>query len=127
MKPVPTNIQLHQRSRVLEIEFNTGESFKLPCEYLRVSSPSAEVQGHGVGNEVLQLNKENVNITAIKPVGQYAAKLVFDDQHSSGLFTWEYLYSLGKNKFENWQLYLARLKQANHERSAQENDALMEK
>ena len=126
MKPVPTNIQLHQRSKVLEIAFSTGEEFKLPCEYLRVFSPSAEVKGHGSGQEVLQVGKENVNISAIEPIGQYAIKLVFDDQHNSGLFSWEYLYSLGKNRVNNWQDYLKRLNEANHPRKKQENDRLME-
>ena len=126
MKPVPTNIQLHQRSKVLEIAFSTGEEFKLPCEYLRVFSPSAEVKGHGSGQEVLQVGKENVNISAIEPIGQYAIKLVFDDQHNSGLFSWEYLYSLGKNRVNNWQDYLKRLNEANHPHKKQENDRLME-
>lgn len=126
MQHKPTNIQLHQHSRVLEITFSSGENVKLPCEYLRVFSPSAEVQGHGPGQEVLQLGKEQINITAIEPIGQYAIRLVFDDKHSSGLFTWEYLYSLGQNRVENWQRYLRKLESAKHLRVAQKNDVLME-
>jgi len=125
MKVLPTNIVLHQQSRFLEIAFSDGETFKLPCEYLRVHSPSAEVQGHGPGQEVLQVGKESVNIVAIEPVGQYAVKLVFDDGHNSGLYDWNLLYSLGANRFENWQDYLNRLKQAGHTRTAQQNDDLL--
>ena len=111
----PTNIQLHQTSRILEIEFDDGEHYKLSCEYLRTHSPSAEVQGHGPGQEVLQVGKEDVNITAIEPVGNYAVVLVFDDNHSSGIFSWDHLYNLGKNKEENWNRYLERMKEAGHE------------
>lgn len=111
----PTNIQLHQASRILEIEFDDGEHYKLSCEYLRTHSPSAEVQGHGPGQEVLQVGKEDVNITAIEPVGNYAVVLVFDDNHSSGIFSWDHLYNLGKNKEENWKRYLERMKEAGHE------------
>ncbi|MGL6041153.1 MAG: gamma-butyrobetaine hydroxylase-like domain-containing protein, partial [Deefgea sp.] len=96
--PQPTEIKLHQKSKILEIAFADGAQFKLPCEFLRVSSPSAEVRGHGVGNEVLQVGKANINITAIDPVGHYAIKLVFDDGHDSGLFSWEYLYELGRDQ-----------------------------
>jgi DUF971 family protein len=126
MKHTPTNIQLHQHSRVLEITFSAEDVFKLPCEYLRVFSPSAEVQGHGPGQEVLQIGKESINISAIEPIGQYAVRLVFDDQHNSGLFTWEYLYSLGQDRLENWQHYLRQLEEANYTRISQENDVLME-
>lgn len=126
MKKSPSNIQLHQKSRVLEIDFSSGENFQLPCEYLRVFSPSAAVQGHGPGQEVLQLSKEQVNIVAIQPIGQYAVKLVFDDKHSSGLYTWDLLFSLGQNRFENWQDYLNRLEKAGHQRNAQASDALLE-
>ncbi|MGH1428491.1 MAG: gamma-butyrobetaine hydroxylase-like domain-containing protein [Arenicella sp.] len=122
----PTNIQLHQKTRILDIDFSSGEVFKLPCEYLRVFSPSAEVQGHGPGQEVLQIGKENVNIIAIEPIGQYAVRLVFDDEHSSGLYTWELLYSLGKNRTDNWKEYLQRLESAGHTRSNQTSDALLE-
>ena len=126
MKISPTNIQLHQKTRVLELTFSNNESYNMPCEYLRVHSPSAEVQGHGPGQEVLQFGKEKVNIIAIEPIGQYAIRLVFDDKHSSGLYTWELLYSLASNSTKNWQEYLHRLKQAGHKRQAQKTDALLE-
>ena len=124
--PRPTDIKLHQKSRVLELHFDDGFECNLPCEYLRVNSPSAEVQGHGPGQEVLQVGKESINILAIEPIGQYAVKLVFDDQHNSGLFTWEYLYSLGQDRVENWQHYLKLLENSNHKRISQDNDVLME-
>ena len=114
--PRPTSINLHQKSRVLEVEFDDGNTFQLPCEYLRVYSPSAEVTGHGPGQEVLQLGKEDVNITAIEPQGNYAVKLVFDDKHDTGLYTWDYLYELGSDYDNKWQNYLDRVKQAGHER-----------
>jgi len=126
MQTIPTNIQLHQKTRVLEIDFSTGENFKLPCEYLRVFSPSAEVQGHGPGQEVLQLGKEQVNIIAIEPIGQYAVRLVFDDEHSTGLYDWKLLYSLGQQRIDNWQNYLTRLAEAGQQRQAQPHDALLE-
>ena len=107
--PQPTELKLHQASRVLEIAFADGACFKLPCEYLRVSSPSAEVRGHGVGNEVLQVGKSAVNIRAIEPVGNYAVKLVFDDGHDSGLFSWEYLYELGRDYDALWSAYLTKM------------------
>lgn len=108
--PIPTEIKLHRRSRQLELEFDDGQRFQLPCEYLRVYSPSAEVRGHGPGQEVLQLDKENVNIDDIQQVGNYAVKLVFDDGHSTGLYTWDYLYELGANQERLWQQYLDKLK-----------------
>ena len=114
----PTDINLHQKSRVLELTYDDGSNYKLPCEYLRVYSPSAEVTGHGPGQEILQLNKEEVNITAIEPQGNYALKLVFDDKHDTGLYTWEYLLELGSSYEEKWQNYLDRLKEAGHERRA---------
>ena len=107
--PQATELTLHQASHVLEIAFADGARFKLPCEYLRISSPSAEVRGHGVGNEVLQVGKIKVNIKDIEPVGHYAIKLVFDDGHDSGLFSWQYLYELGANYDAYWQKYLAEL------------------
>ena len=91
----PTDIRLHRASRVLEVVFDDGARFKLPCEYLRVYSPSAEVRGHGPGQEVLQVGKENVNITAVEPVGNYAVKLYFDDGHCTGIYSWDWLYKLG--------------------------------
>lgn len=114
--PTPTEIKLHQRSRVLELKFDDGYECNLTCEYLRVNSPSAEVQGHGPGQDVLQVGKENINITEIEPTGNYAVKIHFDDGHNTGLFTWEYLYSLGKNYEAYWQKYLQRLRDAGHQR-----------
>jgi DUF971 family protein len=107
--PQPTEIKLHQVSKILEIAYADGAQFKLPCEFLRVSSPSAEVRGHGVGNETLQVGKASVNIVAVEPVGNYAVKLVFDDGHDSGLFSWEYLYELGRDQDVLWAKYLAQL------------------
>lgn len=105
----PTDIVLHQVSRVLEIAFDTGERYRLPCEYLRVFSPSAEVRGHGPGQEVLQVGKSDVNIDAIEPVGAYAVRLVFSDGHDTGLYSWDYLLDLGRHQAANWQRYLDRL------------------
>ena len=112
----PAEIRLHQKSRVLEIRFDDGAHFDLPCEYLRVYSPSAEVRGHGPGQEVLQVGKEGVNIAHIEPVGNYAICLHFDDEHNTGIYSWETLYKLGANYEANWQRYLARLKQAGYQR-----------
>jgi DUF971 family protein len=114
--PRPTDIKLHQKSRVLEVSFDDGNTFEMSCEYLRVHSPSAEVQGHGPGQEVLQVGKENVNIAGIEPVGTYGVKLVFDDGHDSGIYTWDTLYVLGKHQAELWADYLQRLKAAGHQR-----------
>lgn len=113
--PVPSDIKLHQQSRILEIHFGE-EVFELSCEYLRVYSPSAEVRGHGPGQEVLQVAKEQVNIKAIEPMGNYAVKLVFDDGHDSGLYTWELLYDLGSRQEELWDDYLDRLKKLGYTR-----------
>jgi DUF971 family protein len=110
--PRPTEIKLHQKSRLLEIAFDDGQRFSLPCEYLRVFSPSAEVRGHGPGQEVLQVGKKAVGIMAIEPVGTYAVKLVFSDGHDTGLFSWDYLYELGEKQESSWKSYLARLGQA---------------
>jgi len=96
--PRPTEIKLHQRSRVLEMHFDDGFECNLTCEYLRVYSPSAEVRGHGPGQEVLQLGKEDVGIDQLTPSGNYALKIAFDDGHDSGIFTWTYLHELGVNK-----------------------------
>ena len=114
--PRPTDINLHQQSRVLEISFDDGSKFELPCEYLRVYSPSAEVRGHGPGEEILQLGKEEVNITAIEPVGNYAVQLEFDDGHNTGIYSWDTLYELGNNKDEMWAEYLDRLEKVGHKR-----------
>jgi DUF971 family protein len=110
--PVPTEIKLHQASRRLEISFSDGHTFQLSCEFLRVHSPSAEVRGHGPGQEVLQIGKRDVQITAIEPVGTYAVKLVFSDGHDTGLYTWEYLYELGRDYDALWGRYLKRLEDA---------------
>jgi len=101
---------------MLEIGFDDGQRFELSCEYLRVFSPSAEVRGHGPGQEVLQVGKQDVSITAIEAVGNYAVKLVFDDGHDSGLYSWDVLYRLGAEYEHNWQEYLQRLELAGHQR-----------
>ena len=106
----PTAIQLHSRSRLLDLEYEAGEHYSLSCEYLRVYSPSAEVQGHGPGEGVLQVDKEGVNIKSIEPVGNYAIQIYFDDEHNTGIYAWETLYRLGANKEKYWQDYLERLK-----------------
>ncbi len=111
-QPRPTDIRLHQASRYLEVTFETGERFELPCEYLRVNSPSAEVQGHGPGQEVLQTGKREVNITSIVPVGNYAVSLHFSDGHDTGIYSWTVLYELGRDQASNWQTYLDRLEAA---------------
>jgi DUF971 family protein len=110
MDILPTDIILHKKSRTLEVVFDNGERFVLPCEYLRVFSPSAEVRGHGIGNEKLVLHKEQVNILAIEPVGNYAIKPIFSDGHSSGIYSWKTLYELGKNHSQNWQRYQEKIK-----------------
>jgi DUF971 family protein len=120
--PKPTDIKLHSKSRILEIAFDDGSKFELPCEYLRVYSPSAEVRGHGPGQEVLQVGKENVNIREIEPVGTYAVILKFDDGHDTGIYSWETLHELGSNRQEYWRTYLERLRDAGHQREAQAYD-----
>lgn len=114
--PMPTEIKLHQKSRMLEIAFSDGQHFELPCEYLRVYSPSAEVRGHGPGQEVLQVGKKNVEITDVQPVGSYAVQLVFSDGHGSGLYSWDYLHDLGVNQKALWQQYLERMNEAGAKR-----------
>jgi DUF971 family protein len=109
--PHPTNIKSRTKSRVLEVSFDDGSVFELPFEYLRVYSPSAEVRGHGPGQEQLQLGKHEVGISRVEPVGNYAVKLVFDDGHDTGLYTWAYLYELGRDRPQKWQNYLERLKE----------------
>ena len=111
----PTDIRLHAKSRVLEVVFDGHESFELPCEYLRVHSPSAEVQGHGPGQEVLQVGKTGVGIAGIEPVGNYALKIRFDDGHDTGLYTWDYLHELGTTREAKWASYLERLRAAGHD------------
>jgi DUF971 family protein len=108
----PTDITVHTQSRVLEITFDDGKQFRLPFEYLRVFSPSAEVRGHGPGQEVLQTGKRQVSISALEPVGHYAVQPQFSDGHNSGLYTWDYLYELGQTHEQRWAHYLEQLKQA---------------
>jgi DUF971 family protein len=116
--PLPTEIQLHQKSRVLEIAFDDGARFLLPCEYLRVYSPSAEVRGHAPGEAVLQVGKEQVNIDDLQQIGAYALKIFFGDGHKSGLYDWQYLYKLGRAWQPLWLDYLDRLRDAGHTRTA---------
>lgn len=110
--PVPTALTVHKQSRLLEIAFDTGEVFSLPFEYLRVYSPSAEVRGHGAGQEILQTGKREVLITALEPVGNYAVQPHFSDTHNTGIYTWDYLYWLGANRQQLWEDYLKRLEAA---------------
>ena len=121
MDYTPTEIRLQKKSRQVVIAFDNGDRFELSFEYLRVNSPSAEVKGHGPGQEVLQTGKENVQVMAIEPVGHYAVRLVFDDGHDTGLFTWKYLYELGTARDSNWQAYLDRLKAAGYARQPAAN------
>lgn len=114
--PQPESINLHKKSRTLEITFSDGQNLELSCELLRVYSPSAEVKGHGPGQAVLQTGKEKVSIDKIEPVGHYAVKLIFDDGHATGLYSWAYLYELGMNKDTLWKDYLQALNDAGHER-----------
>jgi DUF971 family protein len=109
---VPTEIKLHQKSRVMEIAFSDGRGFRLPYEYLRVHSPSAEVRGHGPGQEVLQTGNREVEIRNLEPVGSYAVQAVFSDGHSTGIYSWDYLYELGEKQDRLWAEYLARLQAA---------------
>ena len=107
--PQPTEIKLHQKSQILEISFSDGRIFNFSAEFLRVYSPSAEVRGHGPGQEVLQIGKQGVGITAIEPVGSYAVQLVFSDGHNTGLYSWDYFHELGLHHDELWETYLQRL------------------
>lgn len=117
--PLPTEIKLHQKSRVLEISFADGATFRLPCEFLRVYSPSAEVRGHGPGQEVLQIGKKNVEISRVEPVGQYAVQLHFSDGHSTGIYSWDLLYDYGMRQDEMWREYLKRMEDAGASREPQ--------
>jgi DUF971 family protein len=110
--PIPTEIKLHQVSRKLEIAFNDGARFELPYEFLRVYSPSAEVRGHGPGQEVLQLGKKNIGIKSVEPVGSYAVTLTFSDGHDTGIYSWDYLYELGANYVALWDRYVSRMEAA---------------
>lgn len=108
----PTAIEAHTKSKCLDISFDDGQSFSLSFEYLRVYSPSAEVKGHGPGQEILQTGKREVGLLGIEPVGHYAIRILFDDGHQTGIYTWDYLYQLGKAAEQNWQNYLQRLQAA---------------
>ncbi|NUA28751.1 gamma-butyrobetaine hydroxylase-like domain-containing protein [Cupriavidus basilensis] len=114
--PHPTALTVHTQSRVLEVGFDNGSSFRLPFEYLRVNSPSAEVQGHGPGQEVLQTGKRDVTIAAVEPVGNYAILIRFSDGHDTGIYSWELLYRLGAQQEAIWQSYLERLEAAGVDR-----------
>lgn len=116
--PIPTEIKLRKPSRTLEIAFDNGQRFTLTCEYLRVFSPSAEVRGHGPGQETLQVGKKDVEINAIEPVGQYAVVLVFSDGHDSGIYSWDYLYDLGIKQEVYWNAYLTRMAEAGESRES---------
>ena len=105
-RPFPTEIRLRKDDKILDISFENGQKFSLPCELLRVESPSAEVQGHGPGQRTLVAGRRHVNIIAIEAVGNYAVRLVFDDLHDTGIFSWEYFYELGLDKDTKWQRYL---------------------
>jgi len=117
--PLPTEIKLHQKSRVLEIAFADGAAFRLPCEFLRVYSPSAEVRGHGPGQEVLQTGKKDVEILRVEPVGQYAVQLHFSDGHNTGIYSWDLLYDYGMRQDEMWRTYLKRMAEAGANREPQ--------
>jgi DUF971 family protein len=112
-----TEIKLHQLSHILEVSFDNGETFKLPCEYLRVYTPSAETLGHAPGQETLQTGKENINITQIKPIGNYGISPTFSDGHNSGIYSWDMLYKLGSEYPTLWGKYLQKLKQAGQTRT----------
>ena len=116
--PTPTALTVHNQSRMLEIAFSDGAVFKIPFELMRIYSPSAEVQGHGPGQEILQTGKREVGIVALEPIGNYAVKPVFSDGHESGLFTWDYLYHLGADQDSLWEDYQRRLQAAGVERDA---------
>jgi DUF971 family protein len=118
-KPRPVSINLKKKSRLLLIEFDDGSNYEISCELLRVYSPSAEVRGHGPGQEVLQIGKENVGINEVEAVGNYAIKLIFDDGHDSGIYTWDFLHDLGAKREQYMQSYLHALSHAEHERNLQ--------
>jgi DUF971 family protein len=117
-RPQPTSLTVHQRSRVLEVGFADGSTFRIPFELMRVYSPSAEVQGHGPGQEVLQTGKRDVELTGLEPVGNYAVQPRFSDGHDSGIFSWDYLYRLGAEQPALWQRYEQRLAEAGVDRDA---------
>lgn len=119
--PIPTEIKLHQKSRLMELTFSDGAHFSLSFEFLRVHSPSAEVRGHGPGQEVLQVGKKDVDIVNLEPVGSYAVRPIFSDGHDSGIYSWDLLYALGDNHAPLWAEYLSRLEAANASREAGAN------
>jgi len=121
--PNPTEIKLHQKSRILEISFADGKTFRFPCEFLRVYSPSAEVRGHGPGQEVLQVGKKNVEIKQIEPVGTYAIQPTFSDGHATGIYSWDLLYGYGLQQEEMWRRYLKRMEEASASREPVEGAA----
>lgn len=121
--PVPTEIKLHKLSRLMEVSFDDGKRFEYSFEFLRVYSPSAEVRGHGPGQEVLQLGKRDVDIVRIEPVGNYAIRPVFSDGHDSGLYSWDYLYEIGETHDDLWQTYLLRLAEAGGSRDPADQPA----
>lgn len=121
--PVPTEIKLHKLSRLMEVSFDDGKRFEYSFEFLRVYSPSAEVRGHGPGQEVLQLGKRDVDIVRVEPVGNYAIRPVFSDGHDSGLYSWDYLYEIGENRDDLWQTYLLRLAEAGGSRDPADQPA----
>lgn len=116
--PTPTALTVHSQSRILEIAFSDGAQFRIPFELMRIYSPSAEVQGHGPGQEILQTGKREVGVVALEPIGNYAVKPVFSDGHESGLFTWDYLYHLGADESRLWDDYQRRLDAAGVARDA---------
>jgi DUF971 family protein len=121
---LPTEIKLHQISRILEISFDNGHTFNLPCEYLRVYTPSAEALGHAPGQEILQVDKESVTINEIKPIGNYAVAFVFSDGHNTGIYSWDLLYKLGSEYQTLWADYLHRLELAGHQHKTTDNTAI---
>ncbi len=116
---IPTTINIHKKSATLELGYQEGETFTLSAEFLRVHSPSAEVQGHGPGQEVLQVGKRNVQFSDVEPQGNYAIKIIFSDGHDSGIYSWDYLYELGRNQETLWQTYLDKLAEAGKSRDPQ--------
>ena len=116
--PSPTEIRLHKKSRLLEIAFSDGKTFSLPFEFLRVHSPSAEVRGHGPGQEVLQTGKKDVDIENMEPVGRYALQITFSDGHDTGIYSWDLLHDYGINQEKLWQDYLKRLSEAGASRES---------
>ena len=116
--PTPTALTVHGQSRLLEVTFSDGAEFKIPFELMRVYSPSAEVQGHGPGQEILQTGKREIGVVNLEPIGNYAVKPVFSDGHESGIFSWDYIYHLGANQAQLWEDYMGRLSQAGVSRDA---------